>query len=234
LTTANARAESLSNSEVLRARLALTTGRLDASYRRLWARPDVGALVVEFLVLMHQIVRASVPLMTMAQTLAAARQDDTVSARLARYLADHIHEECDHDVWVLEDLESVNVSRADVLGSIPSPSVASLVGAQYYWMQHHDPVALVGYMRVLEGNPPSRAHIERLQQLSGLPASALRTYRLHGELDPDHARDMDEFLDSLPLTDAQGHLIWISASHTANLVADCLDQLQPAAGRRRP
>ncbi len=96
-----------------------------------------------------------------------------------------------------------------------------------YWVQHHDPVGLLGYMRVLEGNPPSEAHINNLQRQSRLPASVFRTYRMHGELDPNHHRELDLFIDSLPLTGSQTRLILESASHTASTLAVCIDALEP-------
>ena len=114
--------------------------------------------MLDFLVLMHQIVRASVPLMNVAHANAVERgRKDGRSRLLARYLSKHIAEERDHDEWLIEDLETAGMRRTDITGHIPSRAAASLVGAQYYWIRHHDPVALVGYMRVLEGNPPSAA-----------------------------------------------------------------------------
>ena len=98
----------------------------------------------------------------------------------------------------------------------------------HYWIRHHDPVALVGYMRVLEGNPPSAAaHRHPFSGNRAQPASAFRTYRMHGELDPNHRRDLDLFLDSLPLTESQACLILESASHTASTLAQCIDALEP-------
>ena len=222
-----------SNSEMLRARMELTTGRLYDSYRELWNCPDIGTRVLDFLILMHQIIRASVPVMRTAKTMASKRADrDPVCRQLVSYLSEHIAEERNHDQWLLEDLASASLPAQVVVQRIPPTTVASLVGAQYYWIQHHHPVALLGYMRLLEGNPPSAKHVSRLQRLSGLPRSVFRTYRLHGELDPHHVGDMDRFLDSLPLKESQGQLIWISGSHTANALAACLEQLEEGMARR--
>jgi hypothetical protein len=185
---------------------------------------------------MHQIVRASVPLMNVARSLAGERAGmDPVCRELGAFLSVHAEEERDHDEWLLEDLEANGIGREDVISRIPSPHVAALVGAQYYWIQHQHPVALIGYMRLLEGNPPSQAHVQRLQRESGLPSAIFRTYRLHGELDPNHMQDLDLLLDSLPLSDSQGHLVWISASHTATALAQCLEDLQgePHAAKRK-
>lgn len=217
----------MSNSQLLHARMQVTCGQLSASLRHYWSQSDLRARVPAFFVLMHQIVRASVPLMEAARSVALQRTDhDPVCRLLAPYLAHHSLEECDHDVWLLEDLAAAGILQDEVTSAIPSPNVAALVGAQYYWAVHHHPVALMGYMRLLEGNAPSQAHIDRLERLSGLPAASFRTYRLHGDLDAGHLRQMDAFLDSLPLSDAQANVIWISASHTARMLARCLEDIE--------
>ena len=209
-----------------------TCGRLYTTYDRLWQEPD-RELVLAFFVLMHQIVRASVPLMEFTRSLCVVENADALRGDLGRYLSVHIAEERHHDEWLLDDLAAAGVGRERVLAEIPSRQVASFVGAQYYWARHFDPVAIVGYMRLLEGNPPSDAHIDRLQRKSGLPAAAFRTYRLHGSADPGHLRDIDALLDSLPLTESQMHLIWLSASHTAEMLADCLDDVVQESHKRR-
>ena len=39
------------------------------------------------------------------------------------------------------------------LRQIPSSQVATLVGAQYYWLRHYHPISLLGHMMVMEGCP---------------------------------------------------------------------------------
>jgi hypothetical protein len=220
------------HSKVLSDRMEITCGHLYSTYERFWQYDDLGRLVPSFLILMHQIVRASVPLMETARAICDGSTDDPVCRTFGAYLTAHIEEERHHDIWLLEDLEAAGFPRADVLGRIPSPSVASLVGAQYYWIQHHHPVALLGYMRLLEGNPPSESHVRKLQLRSGLPEALFRTYRLHGVLDPNHGQDLDSLCDSLPLSDSHELLIWISASHCASVLARCLDELERHAANR--
>jgi pyrroloquinoline quinone (PQQ) biosynthesis protein C len=220
-----------SHSEVLRGRMDITCGGLHSTFRRFWSDPDVGRRLPAFFILLHQIVRATLPLLHRCHAVAGERAAaDALCRELLPYLSRHAEEERHHDEWLLQDLESAGIPRAEVAALVPSPAVASLVGAQYYWIQHHHPVALLGYMRILEGNPPSSSHIDRLEQVSGLPAAAFRTYRLHGRLDPHHREEMDGFLDSLPLSRTEGELVWVSAAHTARALAQCIDQIS----RRRP
>jgi len=215
-----------SNSQMLNDRLTITCGVLTSQFSATWEPPDLSRTVPSVFTLLHQIVRASVPLMELASSVAAQRADvDPVCRHLQPYLATHAIEERDHDEWLWQDFETAGIPREEILGQIPAPNVAALVGAQYYWVQHHHPVALLGYMRVLEGNPPSISHVELLERKSKLPRALFRTYRLHGELDPDHIREMDSFIDSLPLADWQADLMWISATHTARALAASLADL---------
>ena len=155
------------------------------------------------------------------------RDDDPVCRGLADYLARHIEEETNHDLWTAEDLESIGFERARIFRVHPPASVAALVGAQYYWVLHHHPIALLGYIALLEGNPPSPQSIDDLQTRTGLPASAFRTMRLHATADPDHTAALDRFIDDLPIDDDQESLIAVSAAHTGASFAYCLSELQP-------
>ena len=216
-----------SSSERLLAGMQFTCAPLYQAYRQIWNNPSVGRLVVPFLVLMHQIVRASVPLMRTAQAQSEARmKSDPLGQPLAAYFAEHIEEERDHDEWLLQDLEAAGVTRQDILARAPAPAAAALVGAQYYWILHHHPLAVLGYIRLLEGSPPSPAHVDRLQIASGLPESVFRTYRMHGEVDDGHTRQLDALIDALPLTDRHADLLLQSATHTATALATCLNDLQ--------
>ncbi len=195
-------------------------------YDYFWAHERSNELLTPFLILLHQIVRASVPLMEAASREAAKRAEtDPVCRQLHEYMEIHIQEEANHDTWLMEDLETAGLSQQQVLAMTPSTSVAAMVGSQYYWLHHHHPVALLGYIRLLEGNPPSTEHIERLKERSGLPESMFRTYRLHGELDPHHLQEFDDMLDALPLTAAHAVLIQTSAVYTAHMMANCLSEL---------
>jgi hypothetical protein len=190
----------------------------------LFRKSDCRRLVVSQLVLLQQITRASVPLMVAAREEAMARSDDPVSQMLVPYLAHHIEEERDHDLWTLEDLESIGLGldRRVVLNEVPSRHVAGLVGAQYYWIRHHHPVALMGYMLMLEANAPTDTMIDQLKAITCYPESLFRTHRAHAALDPDHQAAMYDLLDLLPLVQSQENLIVESILATGERMADCL------------
>src|SRR5215212_640831 len=149
----------VSESRILRGKLELVLPMLLASGRRLFRHARVGELYAEYLFMSHCVIRASVPLMERARRRALALADDSVAAIVADYFETHIGEERGHDEWLLEDLVSLGVAREEVLARPPSANVAALVGAQYYWIEHYHPVALLGYIALLEGYPPVASEI---------------------------------------------------------------------------
>jgi hypothetical protein len=221
-----------SASSLLRRKISLVIPAFVRAGDRLVSHPRVRELYPEYLFTSHCVIRASVPLMEAARAAAAAR-DDRVSAALAPYLEHHIPEELDHDEWLLGDLELLGHDRAAVLSRPPSATVAALVGAQYYWVHHFHPVALLGYIGLLEGYPPSPRLIDDLQAGTGYERAAFRTMIAHAELDPGHGAELDELLDSLPLTREQSAVIGLSAMHTVErytyAIEELLDEFEEAA-----
>jgi Iron-containing redox enzyme len=222
------------NSERIRIRMAMTRGYLAQALNMLWKSPELVRLFPEYLILLHQIIRASVPLMEAARSEALRLpKSDALRQPLADYLAQHIEEEKDHDEWTLEDLCSIGLSPQTILDRTPMPTTASLVGAQYYWIFHHHPVGLLGYISVLESDPGTADIYDDLERRTGLPKSLFRTYRMHGELDPHHVRELDDFIDSLTLSEGHLSLIGISAMNTSIGLADCVSRLGHSLSARK-
>jgi hypothetical protein len=164
---------------------------------------------------MHGVIRASVPLMQAAAARCAhVFAVDPVAAPLHEYLRRHIAEEQDHDEWLLEDLAALGGDPATVRAEPPPPMVARLVGPQYYWIEHYHPVALLGYMAVLESNAPHARLADHIKAEGRVPEAAVRTVRAHADLDPGHADAIFELLDALPLTGAQASAVTASALST--------------------
>jgi hypothetical protein len=92
--------------------------------------------------------------------------------------------------------------------------VAALAGAQYYWISHYHPVTLLGYIAVLEGQPPSPELPARLAAATGYPLAAFRALSGHAAADPGHGDEVFRLLDRLPLTVPQQAAVGISALHT--------------------
>ncbi|MFJ9631684.1 iron-containing redox enzyme family protein [Streptomyces sp. NPDC101175] len=226
-------ARTMTPSAALDVKLALAAPALGAAFAELW-RPEAPVLRTRYLAYlyeMHALIRSSVPLMERAAVRCArAVPGDPIAAPLRSYLERHIEEERGHDDWLLDDLAAAGGDPARTADRLPSPVVAELVGAQYYWIEHHHPVALLGYIRVLEGNAPAPWLADRLAARTGLPAAAFRTVRAHAELDGGHLADLDALLDALPLTPEHRTALAVSALRTADGVTRLFSYLATAPG----
>ncbi len=216
------------SSALIRAKLLTYSGPLAASYEQLWNNDRLDELMPSFLVLIHQIMRASVPLMECAvRRCNEVNSNDPLCPALADYYGHHIEEERDHDVWALEDLEAAGFDPKVALDAVPSPAVAQLAGRQYYWILHHHPIMLLGYIMVLEAYPPSNTTIDKIRDLSGVSDAGFRNLRKHGELDVHHREELDQFLDSLPLEKNHIEMIGMSMLHSIESLVACLQTLRP-------
>jgi len=209
----------------LRGKLELVLPPMLATGRQLISHPGLRGIYPEYLIMTHTIIRASVPLMENALSVARALPTDRVAVLLADYLERHILEEQGHDGWLLDDLEFIGVPREQVLRRVPSPTVAALVGSQYYWMQHVHPVGLLGYIAMFECYPPMREDIDRVQAVTGYGPEAFRTMLLHADLDTNHGKDLDDLLDSLPLTEQQRTIMGVSAINSVELMTQARKEL---------
>ncbi|MFJ8755754.1 iron-containing redox enzyme family protein [Streptomyces cyaneofuscatus] len=214
----------------LRTKLLLLEPEFRGATTHMWRAEGLLPRYRTYLCAMHAVIRASVPLMELALRRTAERPGDPLAEPLAAYLAEHIQEEAGHDAWLLEDLLATGAAPEDALGPQPPPDVAALVGPQYYWIEHHHPVALLGYIAVLEGYAPAPGLTDRIGRITALPAAALRTVREHAALDTDHLDELHALLDRLPLTRDQEAAVAVSALHSL----DALTRLFVRLGRPAP
>ena len=220
-------------SERLSRKLGVVLPELQRATHAFTEHPNPRGAYVEYLWAVYWIVRASVPLMQTALAEATALADhDLVAKALTAYLPEHIDEEMHHDEWLLEDVERLGIDRLVITDRAPSVAIATLVGPQYYWVQHAHPVALMGYIAVLEGNPPAVAAIDRLVDRTGFPPEAFRTLREHGALDPHHFDEFNRTLDALQLSAEQSGLIGASALYTVAAIARVFDDIVESVSER--
>lgn len=213
-------------SERLNRKVAVVLPALHRATDAFMEHPNPRGAYVEYLWTVYWIVRASVPLMQTALAEAKELCDrDPVAKSLTAYLPGHVEEEMHHDEWLLEDVERLGMDRTVVTDRAPSASIATLVGPQYYWIQHAHPVALMGYIAVLEGNPPVATAVDRLAERTGFPPEAFRTLREHSALDTDHFDEFNRALDALPLTAEQSALVGVSALHTVASITRLFDEI---------
>jgi hypothetical protein len=225
----------LGNSEALRLELRLADAAAAGAAAAFWSHPDLTRLFPEYLFAVHSCIRASTPLMQEALDRARlSAGTDRVAHGLASYLERHIHDEDGHDAWLLEDMAALGLRRDEILARIPSHRAACMVGSQYYWIRHVHPVAILGYIAVLEGQPAAAGELREIQRRTGLPAAAFRTLLEHAELDVDHAQELYDVIDALPLTAAHSVLVGASALQTIEHMGGMFQDLLRAGGTGAP
>ena len=190
--------------------------------RLLLEHPCARELYPQFLAINYQLARASVPLMEAALERARApATDDPVAVGLADYLERHIPEEMHGEQPgrdALDDLEALEADTVALLAASPRP-IATLIDSQYFWIRRRHPVAILGFLE-LEAYHPDRESVEELIEKTRLPRAAFSQLLLHAELDIEHARELHEVLDSLPLEPAHEQLIGLSALRTMAFVTE--------------
>jgi pyrroloquinoline quinone (PQQ) biosynthesis protein C len=181
------------HSEVVRAKIALFGGRLGHTAYRFWTSPDFPRLYREYIFQSHSIIRASVPLMQAAMGACSLPQhaSDPALQGFAHYLRHHIPEETGHHEWILDDGEAMGLERAVILARLPKESATELVGVQYYWIHHYNPIALAGFIATMEGDPPTTEFVEDIARRNGLPLNCFTSFLYHARIDPQHRRDLD-------------------------------------------
>jgi hypothetical protein len=218
-----------SHSKQLLVKIRLAEPRLLVVSDQFWRHPQIKGIFPEFLFMMHSVIRSSVSLINAAAVSAESRAEtEPVCRKIAAYYRSHALEEMHHDEWLLEDMTSIGMERVEVLRRLPSPAVASLVGAQYYWALHVHPVSLLGYLAVLEGNPPSAKQLSGYRTKKGIPAKGLRTMVKHARLDPHHRDEIFAQIDELPLTEYLSELMAHSALHTIEQISQALQEILDA------
>jgi len=192
---------------------------------RVWNHPNFREVFPEFMFTIHSIIRATHPSMKAAAARSQAlAPTDPVAAAMAHYLYEHADEEKGHDDWALADLAVLGIPAEEVHRRVPSTTVASLVGSQYYWMNHFHPVAYLSYIAISE-SPPSIEYLEEKVRSSGLPRDAFRTWFFHGQLDHGHVQEFDELVDSLPLNEWHHSILGMNAFHSAEYQARAFEEV---------
>lgn len=129
----------------------------------------------------------SSPVIGMAGTRLVPRQPE-----LAQYLLHHAVEELGHEKWAAADLRDLGMSDTEIQTSRPSAACLRMVGLEYFYAQHANPVGLFGWMFVLEslggrvGGQVSRGIDEAL----GLQGKGVYFLSGHGEADEHHSADL--------------------------------------------
>ena len=221
----------LSNSEIVRGKIRLFDHQLGLAAYNFWHHPDFPRVYREYIFQSHSIIRASVPLMEAAERACGFRQheNDPAIQGFRKYLRKHIPEETGHADWILDDGEAMGLDRAEIQSRLPKESATQVVGVQYYWIQHYNPLGLIGHIATLEGNPPTTELVEQVAARHNLSLDCFSSFLYHARIDPQHGRDLDEVLDSLPLTADHLALIGLSSIRTIGLMTRIMNGIVASA-----
>ena len=167
---------------------------------------ETRAHFIAFLKFVHGLMRASGPLLELAV--------ERSSGALREYYKAHLAEEKDHADWLAEDMELLSEAPSQI-----DHAAAATAGAQYYYLRHVGPHALLGYMAAMEFRPMSLADVESLETLYGAPA--IRTLRYHATHDPEHAKELARVIDEHAKF---ADIICYSAFVTTRMLAFYLDE----------
>src|SRR5262245_44360777 len=141
------------------------------------------AQYLAFLTEAYHHVKHTVPLL---MACGARLPDDKAWLRDA--VAHYIEEERGHDQWILDDIAAAGGDKDAVQKGGPRPATELMVAYVYDFIARRNPVGFFGMVHVLEGASAALATnaAAALEWGLGLPASALRYLRSHGEVDRAH------------------------------------------------
>lgn len=186
----------------------------DASRRDLEALPKVQDMLhsrfshqqyAKFLRDLYLIVWHFCPIMAAA---ASRCNDDFIEVR--NHLYESIHEEKGHEKMVLDDLASLGVPSAEIIGASPSGAALAMVGTNYYMAERCHPCSVLGMLYVLEiissvyGGQVASAIASGLDRPLSSGFSFLES---HASMDLDHMSKLRNLLQSVDLAEAQNALI---------------------------
>jgi hypothetical protein len=220
-------APKIRNSEVIRAKIRLFGQRLGQTAYTFWTHRQFPQIYREYIYQSHSIIRASVPLMQAAEKACRlpVHADDPAVQGFGTYLRHHIPEEMGHHEWIVNDGVAMGLDRQAILQRLPKESATQLVGVQYYWIHHYNPIALAGFIATMEGNPPPAEFFEEVASRNSLPLKCFSSFLYHAKIDPQHTRDLDAVLDALPLTPAHLELIGISSLRTIRMMTQIMEDI---------
>ncbi len=165
-------------------------------------------------------VRENPQIMTLATSRFRGEQREVIKPMMRHALAESGHEKLAlHDIEALgEDVSSIPYER-------PLPATFALRASLMHMIEHHEPVACLGYMFHLEYTPTQlgRKYIAALEK-SGIPRSAMSFLEEHAEVDVAHCKLMEMYCEKLVRTPEKLDSVLYMQRLTAELYAKMLDQ----------
>jgi hypothetical protein len=139
---------------------------------------------------------------------ASRMNDDWVSIRI--FLYEHMHEEAGHEVWVLNDLQAVNVEPQATRAHEPSVHTLALNGYNYWAADRRHPCSVLGMLYALEviasvyGGPFASAIRESLLLDGDRGVSFIDS---HATMDAQHMAQLRQVLNQIKDPAAQNAVV---------------------------
>jgi Iron-containing redox enzyme len=117
--------------------------------------------------------------------------------KMAQYLYHHAAEELGHDKWAHSDLLDLGLTSEEIAAIQPSGACLRMIGLEYLYAAHENPIGLFGWMFVLEslggklGGNLAKA-VDMSLQLNGKGMYFLYG---HAEADLHHSEDLCRVID---------------------------------------
>lgn len=111
---------------------------------------------------------------------------------MARYLFKHAEEEMGHDQWAKNDLLDLGVTETEIARSRPSSPCHRMLGLEYLYAAHLNPVGLFGWMFVLEslGGRVGGGLATAIDKTLKLNGKGMYFLKGHAEADAHHSEDL--------------------------------------------
>lgn len=144
---------------------------------------------------------------------------------LAEYLFRHAGEELGHDRWVVSDLRDLGMTDQKIERIQPSSPCARMIGLEYYYAAHANPVGLFGWMFVLEslGGKVGGSIASAIDELLGLNGKAMYFLRGHAEADAHHSEDLYNVISAHVSADADRQVFQTMVKESEDLYCAILD-----------
>jgi len=144
---------------------------------------------------------------------------------LSQYLFHHAREELGHDKWAESDLWDLKLTPDEIAEIEPSPPCLRMIGLEYLYAAHLNPVGLFGWMFVLEslGGRAGGAIAEGIDKALRLNGKALYFLNGHADADAQHSLDLYRVVKSHVHSKADRRAFDTMARQSAELYCAMLD-----------
>ncbi len=137
----------------------------------------------------------------------------------------HAISEIGHDELARRDIEALGSDTSTLLQERPLPATFAVIASVVYMIEHHDPIAYLGYLFHLEYTPTQLGarYMAALEQC-GIPREAMSFLEEHSTVDVAHCKLIEQYCEKLIRTPEQLEAALYMQRVTAEMYAAMYDQ----------